>query len=219
MTVPNEYETLRGLIAEPRCVIFDVGANFGQTTEVYRVLFDGCTVHAFEPRRAAFEEMRRRLAGAERVHLNHAALGDRVGSATLHLTTHIESASLLPLNDRSWWVQALDIRPDGTETVAIDTVDHYCAERDIAAIDFLKLDVQGFEPECLRGATRMLGERRIGVIQAEIVYHPMYQRATRFIDIEGLLDPFGYRLFTLLNASKGNRNGELLFCDAVFTRV
>ncbi|MBI3517054.1 MAG: FkbM family methyltransferase [Proteobacteria bacterium] len=216
--IPTPHQIVRNLVDNPNCVIFDVGANHGQSTEIYRVLFEGSTIHAFEPQRAAFETMKRRIGGLERVYLNQIALGEQVGSAQLHVTTHAESSSLLPLNADSWWAQALDIRQSGTETVAVDTIDRYCAERAIAAIDFLKLDVQGFEPECLRGAARMLAERRIGVIQAEIVYHRIYQRATRFTDIETLLDPYGYRLYTLFNVHVGDGNGELLYLDAVLTR-
>lgn len=215
---PTPFEIVRILVDKPDCLIFDVGANLGQSTEIYRVLFDQCIVHAFEPQPDLFEKMRQRLGGLDRVVLNQTALGDEIGTAVLHRTTHQESASLLPLNPNSWWAEALDIRPSGTDTVATDTIDNYCASRNIGAIDFLKLDVQCFEPECLRGASRMLAERRIGVIQAEIVYHRMYERATRFADIEGLLDPHGYRLFTIFNISVGDKNGELLFLDAVFTR-
>jgi FkbM family methyltransferase len=218
MVTPTPYEIIRSVVGKPDCVIFDVGANLGQSVELYRVLFDRCVVHAFEPQRDLFERMAQRLAGLDRVVLNQAALGETVGTATFHRTSHQESSSLLPLNPDSWWAQALDIRPSGTETVTVDTVDHYCASRNIAAIDFLKLDVQGYEPECLRGAARMLAERRIGVVQAEIVYHPIYQRAVRFSDIEALLEPHGYRLFTVYNVSVGDRTGELLFLDALFTR-
>jgi len=219
MAIPTPYEILRAQVGKPDCLVFDVGANRGQSTELFRVLFEGCTVHAFEPQRDLFEEMQRRIGGLDRVILNHAALGDRVGTAVLHQTTHPESSSLLPLNPESWWGQALDIRPRGTETVATDTIDHYCAERGIATIDFLKLDVQGFEPECLRGAQAMLAERRIGVIQAELTYHRLYERATRFSDVEGLLEPYGYRLFTLYNVSVGDKNGELLSLDSLFVRA
>jgi FkbM family methyltransferase len=216
--IPTPYEILRNLVKNPAGVIFDVGANHGQSTEIFRVLFEGCTVHAFEPQRDAFAELSRRLGGVERVHLNRLALGERAGEAPLYLTTHAESSSLLPFNDATWWAQAVDIRSSGVETVAVDTIDHYCAERGIAAIDFLKLDVQGFEPECLRGAGRMLSERRIDVVQAEILYYEMYARTVRFADIEGLLEPHGYRLFTIYNVSVGDRSGELLYLDAVFTR-
>lgn len=219
MTIPSPFEIVRNVVGKPDCLIFDVGANRGQSTEIYRVLFEQCTVHAFEPQPAMFEEMRRRIGGLERVVLNHLALGDRVGTAVLHRTTHPESSSLLPLNTESWWGQALDIRPDGTAEVPIDTIDHYCAERAIEAVDFLKLDVQGYEMECLEGARRMLTERRIGVIQAELTYHRLYERATRFLDAEGLLNPFGYRLFTIFDVSCGDASGELLALDALFVRA
>jgi FkbM family methyltransferase len=213
---PSPFDIVRSLVAQPDCLIFDVGANLGQTTEIYRVLFERCVIHAFEPQGAMFEGLQLRLGGAERVVLNHAALGETVGTATLHRTTHSESGSLLPLQPDSWWAQALDIRPSGTETVAVDTIDHYCAEHGIGQIDLLKLDVQGFEPECLRGARTMLAKRAIRVIQAELIYHGLYQRTTRFIDLESLLDPYGYRLYTIYDIRIGDKNGEILSLDAVF---
>jgi FkbM family methyltransferase len=213
---PGPFDILRSLVSGPDPLIFDVGANRGQSTELYRILFEGCTVHAFEPQRDIFEEMERRLGGQDRVVLNNMALGAEAGTAMFHQTTHPESSSLLPLNPESWWGKALDIRPKGTEQVAVGTIDQYCSAHDVTAIDFLKLDVQGFEPECLRGAHRMLTERRIGVIQAELTYHRLYERATRFSDVEGLLNPLGYRLYTIYNVSIGDKNGELLSLDTVF---
>jgi FkbM family methyltransferase len=216
---PSPFHIIRSLVGKPDGVIFDVGANLGQTTEVYRVLFDQCLIHAFEPQVAMFAQLRHRLGNTERVFLNHAALGDTVGMATLHQATHHESGSLLALNPGSWWAQSLDIRQSGTETVAVDTIDHYCAERQITEIDLLKLDVQGLEPECLRGAQTLLSKRGIRVIQAELIYHALYERTTRFIDVERLLDPYGYRLYTIFDVRIGDDNGELLNLDAVFLPI
>lgn len=218
MAVPTPYEIVRNLVGRPDCLIFDVGANVGQSSEIFQVLFDGCTIHAFEPRREAFDKMQQRLGGAAHVTLNHVALGEAVGSAALHLTTHAESASLLALNTESWFVQEMGIQPTGTETVAVDTIDHYCAAHGIAEIDFLKLDVQGFEPECLRGARTMLAEHRIRVIQAELTCHGQYERRVGFVDLDGILAPHGYRLFTIFNIHIGDTNGELLYLDTVYVR-
>ncbi len=216
---PTPFNIVRRLIGNADCTIFDVGANIGQSVEVYRVLFETCTIHAFEPRRDMFDHMNSRFGGLDRVVLNHAAVGETVGTAVLHRTTHVESNSLLALNPDSWWARAVGVHPNGSEVVAVETIDHYCANRNIAAIDFLKLDVQGFEPECLRGAATMLGEGRIRVIQAELIYHPLYERTTRFSDLERLLDPYGYRLFTIYDVRIGDDTGELLNLDAVFVRT
>jgi len=215
---PGQFDILRALVTKPAAVVFDVGANRGQSIELFRLLFEGCTIHAFEPQRSNFEEMLSRVGALDGVFVNQMALGDQVGTAALYRTSHSEASSLLPLNPDSWWGKDLKMEPRGTEAVVVDTIDHYCIDRDIATIDFLKLDVQGFEPECLRGAARMLSERRVGVIQAELTYHRIYERATRFADIEGLLNPFGYRLYTMYNISVGDKNGELLSLDSVFVR-
>ena len=217
--IPTPLEVIRRLVGKADPVIFDVGANIGHTVEAYRTLFEQCVVHAFEPDSRVFETLQRRLGGLDRVMLNRAAVGETVGSAALHRTTHAESGSLLALNPESWWGQALGIAPAGTETVPVETIDHYCATRGIAAIDFLKLDVQGFEPECLRGARGMLGAGKIQIIQAELVYHALYERTTRFTDLESLLDPFGYRLFTIFDVHVGDDTAELLSLDTLFTRV
>ncbi|HUA54631.1 MAG TPA: FkbM family methyltransferase [Candidatus Sulfotelmatobacter sp.] len=217
--IPTPFEIVRQLVDRADPVIFDVGANIGNTVEVYRTLFEQCVIHAFEPDSRMFAALQSRLGGLDRVILNRAAVGETAGTAVLHRTTHAESGSLLALNSDSWWGKALDIRPAGTETVPVETIDRYCAAQGVAEIDFLKLDVQGFEPECLRGAGAMLGAGRIRVIQAELVYHGLYERTTRFIDLESLLDPFGYRLFTIHDIRIGDDTGELLSLDTVFTRV
>jgi FkbM family methyltransferase len=182
-------------------------------------MFEGCTIHAFEPQQAQFAEMQRRLGGAERVVLNRAALGATVGSATLHRTSHAESASLLPLNPGSWFAEAMGIRSAGEESVPVETIDHYCAAHAIDEIDLLKLDVQGFEPECLRGAQAMLARGRIRVIQAELLCHAMYERSNSFSDFDALLNPHGYRLYTIFNIHCGDDTGELLYLDTVYMRA
>jgi FkbM family methyltransferase len=216
--IPTPYEILRQQVGKDDGVIFDVGANIGNTVEVFRTLFDQCTVHAFEPHADQFAALEHRLGAAERVVLNNVAIGAAVGTAVFHRASHPESGSLLPLNPKSWFADALDIRPAGEETVTVDTIDHYCEAHGVGEIDLLKLDVQGFETECLRGAQSMLAHGRIRVIQSEVTCHAMYQRATNISDLEALLLPHGYRLFTLFNVHCADATGELLYMDTLYVR-
>lgn len=213
--IPPAREIVRQRIAKPDPVMFDVGANVGQSIERFRSLFPAAVIHAFEPEPAAFDELSRRFGGLDSVILNDLALGDRTGMATLHESNLQAASSLLPLDPSSPWGQALQLRAAATRPVRIDTIDRYCGERSVASIDFLKLDVQGFEPECLSGAAAMLAARRIGMIQLEIILHPVYARPTGFADIERLLAPHGYRLLTIfdLGISAG---GELLQLDGLY---
>jgi FkbM family methyltransferase len=211
-------EILRGLVGRPDCVIFDVGASTGKSVERFLSVFERATIHCFEPQTPAFSTLYHRFGAHPGIHLNNIGLADRRGVASLHCGSYHETASLLEFAADSSWMKALSISGDGgAVTVALDTIDDYCAERGIAEIDLLKLDVQGAEPECLRGAARMLGARAVRVIQVEIILHGMYQRPGSFAAIEPLLAPHGFRLATLFDLMM-SASGELLQLDAVYVR-
>jgi FkbM family methyltransferase len=208
-------EIVRRTVDRARCTIFDVGAHVGNMTELYRLMFENPEIHAFEPQPEIFAELQRRFGGTAGVILNRLALADRIGTATLHQNTDSGTSSLLPLHADSSWARQLNLATRAAIEVPLETIDHYCATRGIAAIDLLKIDVQGFEPDCLRGAAGMLGRHAIRVIQVEIITHRIYQRRTSFLDIEKILLPFGYRLFSVIDVI-GNERGELLNLDALY---
>jgi hypothetical protein len=101
--------------------------------------------------------------------------------------------SFIPLDPRS------GAQTVATHTVDVTTIDEFCGRNAIAHIDFLKLDVQGFEREVLLGAQRLLDARAVRTLQVEIMFFPFYQRQLSFYDIESLLIPRHYRLFTIDN--------------------
>jgi FkbM family methyltransferase len=208
-------EIVRRTVGRPSCTIFDVGANVGNMTELYRLMFEEPVIHAFEPQPEVFAELERRFGQTAGVTLNRVALGAHSGTARLYQNSDRATSSLLPLYPESSWARQLGLTPQGELEVPLDTVDDYCAARGIDAIDLMKLDIQGFEPDCLKGATRMLGRRAIRVVQVEIITHRKYQRRTTFLDIESILAPCGYRLFSVLDVI-GNERGELLVLDALY---
>jgi FkbM family methyltransferase len=214
-TWSTPLEIVRRTVGRSDGTIFDIGANVGNMMELYRVMFERPVIHAFEPQPEIYAELERRFKAVEGVTLNRTALGDRRGTATMYQNSDPATSSLLPLHPRSSWADELKLTQRGTIDVPLDTVDHYCAERGIGAIDLMKIDIQGFEPDCLRGAVGMLERHAIRVIQAEVVTHRKYQRRTTFLDLETILVPRGYRLYSVIDVI-GNQQGELLVLDALY---
>ena len=60
-----------------------------------------------------------------------------------------------------------DLTFDYSEKVGVRTLDEYCAERAVEAIDLLKMDVEGHELDVMQGGVRMLRERRIRMLTFE----------------------------------------------------
>lgn len=216
-TVRRPLSVLRERVGRADATIFDVGASTGATIERLLGVFEQPTIHAFEPQTAAFTALHQRFGGRDRIHLNNIALADRVGIASLHRSSHQETASLFAQSAASEWAKSLNVSPAGEVTVALDTVDHYCAQHGIGAVDLLKLDIQGAEPECLDGAQTMLAAGAIRVVQAEIILHGFYERRGSFGAIEARLLPHGFHLLTVFDVLI-TTEGELLQLDAVFVR-
>jgi len=214
-TWSTPLETVRRTVGRSDCTILDVGANVGNMMELYRVMFERPVIHAFEPQPEVFAELERRFKDVDGVTLNRMAVGDRIGTATMYQNSDPAASSLLPLHPGSSWAEELKLTQRGTIDVPLDTLDHYCTEHGVDAVDLLKIDIQGFEPDCLRGAVGLLDRHAIRVIQAEVVTHRKYQRRTTFFDLETILVPRGYRLYSVIDVI-GNSRGELLVLDALY---
>jgi FkbM family methyltransferase len=213
--IPSPSEILCQKVGRDDPVIFDVGANVGQSITRFRKLFQRPVIHAFEPDARAFQALREGFEAVDGVILNPVALGGAASTATLHRFNFHEVSSLVPLDEASWWGRALDLREVEQTPVPVDTIDRYCAAQGIETIDLLKIDVQGFEPECLRGAAGMLAARHVRAIQLEVILHGLYARPTHFADIETLLVPHGYRLFTVFDLGIA-ATGELMQLDGLY---
>jgi FkbM family methyltransferase len=173
----DAYDDMRELVATDRPVLFDVGANRGQTIERFRNTFAHPVIHAFEPGRGTFVELQRRMAGVPDLHLNNVALGERAEWRTFFDTDPPDMSSLLEQSVDAWG------EVKGTYPVEITTVDDYCAAHGVARIDVLKSDTQGFDLDVLKGAQAMIERCAIGVIFMEITFSDMYKGSPRFDSI------------------------------------
>jgi FkbM family methyltransferase len=188
----------RELVRSPEPVVFDVGAHVGSMAGEYLRRMPGAFVHCFEPNPAAYEELRRNLAGNPRVAFHSIALAGSVGRASLHVNAFGPTSSLLASDERgaSYWGEGLlDTRR--TMEVGTTTLDAFCAAKGIERIDVLKLDVQGAELSVLEGARRMLTEQRIALVYFEMILAPTYRGQAGLDAYMNLLTAHDYRLFGL----------------------
>ena len=146
----------------PGMTVFDVGANVGETTYLFSRLVRPGSVHAFEPGPEAFRRLSAVAEAAElkNVVSNQMAVSDHDGEARLNVYDR-EHMSWNTLANRPLHEYGSDAKPVGVEVVPCVTIDQYCERRQIEHIDLLKLDVEGAELQCLRGASRMLKQRAI----------------------------------------------------------
>lgn len=188
-------EALARLIS-PGEVVADAGANVGYMT-LLAALAAGRQgrVLAFEPHPDLFKILEQNASSTRNqdrfavVETINAALGDRTGSAFLHCPPSFEfNDGISKLGNEP--------HPEGQSTsVRVTTLDEALGT---AVVSVLKMDVEGFEPQVLRGARNAMAERRVKHILFED--HDAAESETC-----ALLREQGYRIFSIGWSLRGPR--------------
>jgi FkbM family methyltransferase len=130
--------------------IIDVGANIGLTASLFKSLIPACRVVCFEPDPVAHANLLRTLNGHSNIYVHREALGAVNGQISFTQNPHSASASHLS-PDTSM--------ADGAATVNVVRLDEF-AKTEIKRIDFIKIDVEGFEPDVLEGGRQTISDYR-----------------------------------------------------------
>jgi FkbM family methyltransferase len=153
---PHMIELFRNL-ADSSQVILDIGANIGCTA----ILFGDMAqqVHAFEPSPTTYAYLRQNLQsnGTGNVTMHNVGLGAEEATTTI---------TFAPNNRSGGFVSDLT-KADAnhvSEQIEIRTMDDVVAKLALRALDFIKIDVEGFEGNVLRGAGATLDRYRPVVV-------------------------------------------------------
>lgn len=197
--------------SHPRTCI-DIGANVGYYSTL---LLQNTTanVYAFEPAKSSFAVLSKiSLPSQGRFFPIKKAVGDSVGKANLY-SSHEKSPTA-----------SLDIRlvaNASREDVAMTTLDVFVEERGLSDIDFIKIDVEGFEKEVFKGMRNILQTYRPKFIQFEFSIMQLLRGHT-FLELTALLE--GYTFYRLLPRGwveigpESFSNNIFMFCNIVARR-
>jgi len=173
--------------------LFDVGANRGQFLKHLIAAFPLSEIYSFEPNPECFKILENSVKDYSNVKCLNFGLGNISGEFSIYLPKNdmlSERASLFP--------NAINFLEANEEVfkqvIQVKTLDSFCEENNIQFIDFLKIDTEGYEFNVLLGASRLINEKRINIIQFE--FNEMNVEARVFLkDFYNLLKDFSfYRL-------------------------
>ena len=174
----------RGGPLDARCVVFDAGANRGQTAKEIRRWLPRVELHCFEPAPETFQRLRANVNDAM---LHPYGLGRRVGM-------HRMDRSGSDLTSRVLKDSSVEDDPSSVIDVELSTVDAELEKHGLERLAVLKVDVEGHEIAVLEGADRALNEGRIDLILLEARFGSSggcWQTPLR--DILEHLEPRGFR--------------------------
>lgn len=177
-------------------IIVDVGGGAGTTAEIFQKHFEFQGL-IFEPIQSNVEIIKPKLSRLAKWKVVSKALGSKPAISSIHVTNRVTSSSLLPIvmsGHDDLQVLSKSLVMDHTEEVEISTLDLEVKEiREEILI--LKLDVQGYELEVLKGAIESLP--RTLVVVLEMSNHDYYGGAPKYYEVDEFLRKHNYSLFDL----------------------
>lgn len=196
--------------------VIDVGAHKGEFACAIRAVLPGVRIYAFEPLEDCYKVLRRKIDehGHGRTFL--AAVGRQNGELTLWRSRYAKSSSILPMAElhKVSFPWTADATPQCVEMKSLDACNGHL---DLEPKTLLKIDVQGYEAEVLRGSQQLL--KKVDYVLLEVSFRPLYEGQASFPEIHNILQRAGFSYSGNLEQLLSPVDGSLLQADALFVRT
>ena len=172
------------MVSEMKKIIFDVGANNGESTAAY-LKDESVELYAFEPNPFLFRDIQEIHGVNPHYHPFQYAIGDKEGNMNFHLAGPVDPMNVLAHRKgmSNWGCSSLldfsptvvdewEHRPDfqsvGLFPVEVRRLDSFVKEHSISSIDYLHIDAQGMDLRVLQSLGDKLSIVKAGVLEAPI---------------------------------------------------
>ncbi len=192
----------------PTPVIFDVGANIGQSTLWYLKSFPAATVYAFEPLPSVYKTLAANVGTLENVICIQKAVGER------NEVIYIPSIK----SDTIQTVRVLGLACQASQAdvkIEVLTIDRFVEQQDIPILDIIKTDTEGYDLDVLKGAAGILKQQRIKYVLSEVSIHESDSQHTNLFVLRDFLKVFGYSFCSFFDGYH-DENGRIPYFNALF---
>ena len=181
---------LKKILKNNNNIIFDIGANKGQSIDRFSKLFKNTFFYSFEPSPEAFKILKSKYGNLNNIKLFNIALGSEKKRQIFHEYKNHELSSFIKINKKFE-------EKKNNIFVQIDTIDLVFKKNNLKKINLLKIDTQGYEELILKGAKKVIAKQKIDLIELELILGDYYEKSSSFKKIEDTLVSGGYKLLAL----------------------
>lgn len=198
---------------EPNTII-DVGASIGMFSKTANYLWQNAKIFSFEPLNTSYKKLITLADEIPNIKLFNFALGDKREKTIINESSYEYSSSILEMSDIH--KKAFPYSAESTkQEIEVYTLDEIFSNNKISSPVMLKLDVQGFEMNVLKGGINFL--EKVDYILIELSFKELYKGQPLFNDLYSFLSGKNFELLDILENSRNPSTFEMLQVDALFS--
>jgi FkbM family methyltransferase len=173
-------------LVKPNMVIFDIGTNIGETLLNFaRLTGPGGMVYGFEPVEENFKKCMLNISMNDFSHIrmNQVALSDKNEQLYFGVSSNSNSGGIFMQKEKN----------ESAKMVEALKLDDFIAGINAGAIHFIKIDVEGFELNVLKGAVNTIRKFR-PLLFVEIDEDNLKRQQVTHSEVESLIRSLGYEI-------------------------
>lgn len=211
------YYNITKNIITPEHVIIDVGANDGWFAKIIYHFLPDAKVVSFEPLHFAQRKLQKIKSKYKNFEYHNIALGDEITEKEIieYGTTGLSSFCELKANEYNIPNFSTDIRDK--YKVKVSTLDEQFKHEKSRMI--VKIDVQGYEMEVLKGAKELFARNQIDYVIIELMNKQKYKGQALANNIIEFMFDYNFEIYDLNPIYYEKTDGQLSEFDAVFRNI
>jgi len=192
--------------------IFDVGANIGTWTLLAKSFFPDAEIHGFEPLDSHIQKFNGNTKHLSNAHAHSYCLGSENKETKINVSSFSDSSSILDATSLEY--EQFGIKKAGEETVVVKKLEDLVGQGILPVPNIMKLDVQGYELEVLKGTGQYLDQ--IQYLIVEVSFKEYYHGQPLFLDIAGYLKQYNFGVYAFGHSTPlGQELGQI---DVLFKK-
>jgi FkbM family methyltransferase len=194
--------------------VIDVGANAGQYGTKLREAGYNFHISSFEPLEKSFLELKIKAAKYKDWYVYNFAAGSKHEELMINVSENLVSSSLLGMTTFSKQAEPKS-QYYTKQKIKVIPLEGFFHDKGINGKNiFLKMDVQGYELEVLKGYDSLLS--KTSVVQLEMSFVPLYESGPLYDTIFSFFKERNFEVYTIIPGFRDPQTGRMLQADGIF---
>ena len=168
--------------------VIDIGSNKGQFVLLIEKLFNNKVIYSFEPIYESLKKQKNFFKYKKNLFFYNIGLGNEKSKKIINITNRIDSSSFLKVNQNEYKNDDYIIKEE--REISMNTLDEVMINEQIKEPILIKIDVQGFELEVLKGGVNFLKKTKFIII--EVSDKEIYKNQSTQIEVKNFLNRNGF---------------------------